>query len=124
MDRAREAAEGLDHVRIVALDALQEGLAGAALAVNCTSRGLKGHDPLTPDFSGLHRDALVYDTVYAPRHTGFLEAARGRRTLDGLGMLVGQGALAFEAWFGVRPDLADGLARVAAALEAGPEEGA
>jgi shikimate dehydrogenase len=38
-----------------------------------------------------------------PPHTAFLRAAEGRgaRTLDGLGMLVGQGAIAFKMWTGV-----------------------
>jgi shikimate dehydrogenase len=117
-ERARAAAHGVEGVTIMDWDGLQGALSGAALVVQCTSRGLKGQDPLTPDFAGVHADGLVYDTVYSPRRTAFLEAARGRRTLDGLGMLVGQGALAFEIWTGARPDMAQGLRRVAAALEA------
>jgi len=45
--------------------------------------------------------------VYVPRDTPFLRAARARglRAEGGAGMLVRQGALAFEAWLGQRPPL-------------------
>ena len=47
-------------------------------------------------------DALVYDIVYAPLVTPLLAAAqkRGLATVDGLEMLVGQAAVAFELFFG------------------------
>src|SRR5690606_17781032 len=52
--------------------------------------------------------AAVIDLVYRPRRTAVLEAAeaRGLRTVDGLGMLVHQGALAFERWTGTAPPVA------------------
>ena len=51
----------------------------------------------------LRRGTLVVDLVYAPRDTALLLAARGggARTLDGLAMLLHQGALAFELWTGL-----------------------
>jgi shikimate dehydrogenase len=111
-------AVGLSTDAVLPWDSCPQALDGAALAVNATSRGLKGRDPFGPDFAPMAPGAVVYDTVYAPRTTQFLTAARsqGRLGLDGLGMLVGQGALAFELWFGVRPDSAAGLARLAAEL--------
>jgi shikimate dehydrogenase len=50
----------------------------------------------------LRPDVWVTDLVYAPRDTALLVAARerGARTVDGLGMLLHQGALAFERWTG------------------------
>lgn len=49
--------------------------------------------------------AAVVDLVYSPLETAVLRTAarRGLRTVDGLGMLVWQAALAFERWFGVAP---------------------
>ncbi len=46
--------------------------------------------------------AVAYDLVYAPRETAFLRTAKaaGARTIDGLQMLLYQGALAFEMWTG------------------------
>ena len=99
-------------------DASAEALAGASLAINATSIGLKGEGALTPDFTPMAPGGLVYDTVYIPRQTAFLGAAgaAGRATHSGLGMLAGQGAIAFECWFGIRPDFATGLARLEAEL--------
>jgi shikimate dehydrogenase len=89
-------------------------LKGASLIINATNAGMNHVNPMTLDFSETHRDALIYDTVYAPRATALLESAKvqNRQTLDGLGMLVGQGALAFQAWFGVFPDLKSGMKRL------------
>jgi len=63
---------------------------------------MTGQPPLTIDLAPLPDDALVYDIVYAPRITPLLAAAeaRGLETVDGLEMLVGQAALAFELFFG------------------------
>jgi shikimate dehydrogenase len=61
---------------------------------------------------------VVADVVVSPPRTAFLRAAeeRGARTLDGLGMLVGQGALAVRHWTGVEPDRAVMRAAAAGAL--------
>lgn len=93
-------------------------LDGAGLAVNATSLGLKGEGALTPAFQVMAASGIAYDTVYTPRRTAFLAAAEtcGRRAMSGLGMLAGQGALAFERWFGPRPDFSAGLARLEAEL--------
>jgi shikimate dehydrogenase len=81
---------------------LARRLPDAALLVNATSLGMTGQPPLTIDLAPLPDDALVYDIVYAPRITPLLAAAeaRGLETVDGLEMLVGQAALAFELFFG------------------------
>lgn len=77
----------------------------AALLVNATSLGMTGQPPLDLDLSALPEDAVVYDVVYAPLETGLLKAARARNldTVDGLEMLIGQAALAFEMFFGQTP---------------------
>jgi len=87
---------------VVALDA---PLPPAALLVNSSSLGMTGQPPLDLDLSPLPDDAIVYDLVYAPLQTGLLQAAvaRGLDTVDGLDMLIGQAALAFELFFGAPP---------------------
>lgn len=77
----------------------------AALLVNATSLGMTGQPPLDLDLSALPEEAVVYDVVYAPLETGLLKAARAREldTVDGLEMLIGQAALAFELFFGQAP---------------------
>ena len=75
------------------------------LVVNATSLGMTGQPPLAVDFSNLPPGAIVYDAVYAPLVTPLLAEAkeRGHLTIDGLAMLIGQGRLAFEHFFGVMP---------------------
>lgn len=77
-------------------------LEDATLLVNTTSLGMKGQPPLEIDLAQLPRMAVVNDVVYVPLETGLLAAARarGHRCIDGLGMLLHQGRLGFEAWFG------------------------
>ena len=85
--------------------ALQAKLPPAALLVNASPLGMAGQPPLDLDLSALPDDAVVYDVVYAPLETALLAAARSRNleTVDGLDMLIGQAALAFELFFGVAP---------------------
>lgn len=80
-------------------------LPAAALVVNTSSLGMNGYPPLDLDLSPLPEDAVVYDIVYAPLETGLLAQARDRElhTVDGLDMLIGQAALAFELFFGAEP---------------------
>ncbi|MES2986646.1 MAG: shikimate dehydrogenase [Pseudomonadota bacterium] len=88
-------------------DALPLGapLPAAALVVNASALGMTGQPPLEVDLSGLPEDAVVYDIVYAPLETDLLARARDREldTVDGLDMLIGQAALAFELFFGAEP---------------------
>jgi len=80
-------------------------LPAAALVVNTSSLGMNGYPPLEIDLSPLPDDAVVYDVVYAPLETELLAQAREREldTVDGLDMLIGQAALAFELFFGAEP---------------------
>ncbi len=82
---------------------------GADLIINCTSVGM------VPDTAGCPVDPVllephqaVCDIVYQPRETALLREARKRgcRTVEGIGMLVHQGAASFRTWFGRDPDTA------------------
>ena len=74
------------------------------LALNATSLGLKPSDPSPVDEEqfALRQAGAVYDMIYRPAETAFLKAAKiaGRRTANGLGMLLYQGAKALELWTG------------------------
>jgi shikimate dehydrogenase len=85
--------------------ALDAALPPVQLLVNASSLGMAGQPPLDLDLSPLPDDAIVYDLVYSPLRTGLLRAAeaRGLGTVDGLDMLIGQAALAFELFFGASP---------------------
>lgn len=84
------------------------------LALNATSLGLKPNDPLPWDEGrfAIDQAAAAYDMVYRPAETPFLQSARqaGARTANGLGMLLYQGAAAFELWTG-RPAPVDVMLR-------------
>ena len=84
---------------------LGAALPPAELLVNTSALGMTGQPPLEIDLAPLPDDAVVYDIVYAPLETPLLRAARARdlETVDGLEMLVGQAALAFELLFDAAP---------------------
>ena len=77
----------------------------ADLVVNATTIGLRDDDfPIDP--SRLRPSAMALDIVYRRGETAWVRAvrARGLRAMDGLTMLIEQGAAAFERWFGFPPD--------------------
>lgn len=83
----------------------------AALLVNATSAGMNGNAPLALDLSPLPAGAAVCDLVYKPLQTELLKAAaaRGLKTIDGLGMLMHQAAPSFAGFYGVTPQVTPGL---------------
>ena len=62
-------------------------------------------------------DAIVSDVIYVPPETPLLAAARARGhvTVNGLGMLLNQARPAFNAWFGVMPEITPELRAAIAA---------
>ncbi|MCB2154957.1 shikimate dehydrogenase [bacterium] len=109
LNRTREKAEALAHdfaqscpeTEFAVIDQLAPGnLAPGAFILQMTSLGMKGDDPLPADPGTFPKDAVVLEAVYAPPVTPFLQACRanGLRTVDGLAMLVAQGARSLEIW--------------------------
>ena len=72
------------------------------LVVNASPLGMRDQPTLAFDWSHAPPGAIAYDIVTDPVETAFLQAARtsGHRTIDGLAMLIGQAAAAFEKFFG------------------------
>ena len=96
-----------------------EAVKSADVLINATAVGLAPGEVLPLDLGGLRPTTLVCDLIYRPLETAFLEAARGKgcRVLNGLGMLLHQGAAGFRLFTGVdapldamRAALARGLA--------------
>ncbi|MEO5335029.1 MAG: shikimate dehydrogenase [Magnetococcus sp. YQC-5] len=79
-------------------------LAQCELLINTTSLGLKDGDALPLDLSCMPAQGFVYDIIYSPVVTPLMAAAslQGLSTENGLGMLIHQGARAFEIWTGVK----------------------
>ncbi len=103
-NRTPEKAEALgDEAIPFTPAAVRTALDRCPLVVNSTSLGM-GSDEVPPELplDGLGADHVVNDIVYRPGGTPWLHAAaeRGARTVDGLGMLLHQGAVAFELWTG------------------------
>lgn len=79
------------------------------LIVNASPLGMAGQPPLPFDFSHAPPGSVIYDIITHPLDTAFLQQARaaGLRTIDGLSMLIGQAAVAFEHFFGRPPPRED-----------------
>jgi shikimate dehydrogenase len=79
----------------------EEAAHDATLVINASPAGLED-DELPLPIEALPFDAAVADLVYRRGETAWVRAARacGHRAVDGLPMLIEQGALAFERWFG------------------------
>lgn len=74
--------------------------------VNSTSLGMMGQPALSLSLAQLKNSAIVYDIVYKPLQTALLRQAqaRGNVTVTGIGMLVEQALVGFEAWFKTKPE--------------------
>jgi shikimate dehydrogenase len=104
IERAQAVLDDLGDQRIlpVTLAEVLENASSASLIVNATSLGWK-NETLPVDrrvFTLLLPNAVAYDLTY--RTTAFLSSAMedGLQTIDGLAMLVHQGARSFEIWTG------------------------
>jgi shikimate dehydrogenase len=82
---------------------------GTDIIINATSIGMGDADARVPlDVESLNSDMFVADVIFNPPDTKLIRdaAARNCTTLDGLGMLVNQAAIAFRIWSQVDPDIA------------------
>jgi shikimate dehydrogenase len=95
--------ENFNNVEFKSADSI-EGLdiGGSSLLINATPIGMKESDPCLVDAKFIHKGLLVYDLIYNPKETKLLAIAKqkGASVSNGLGMLLYQGAAAFELWTG------------------------
>jgi shikimate dehydrogenase len=107
-ERAERLVEALGAPAVaLPWDRRHDALADVILVINATSQGMHGAPPLDIRLDALPSSAAASDLIYAPKETPFLAEARrrGHRTVNGLGMLLNQARPAFEAWFGVMPEV-------------------
>jgi shikimate dehydrogenase len=85
---------------------LGDALQHATLVANATPLGMRDGDAFPVSIDSLPAGSAVIDLVYRVEETAWVRAARsaGHWAADGRGMLLEQGALSFERWFGVAPD--------------------
>lgn len=109
--KAEAIAASFPAAKAASWDSRAKTLTGADLLVNATSLGMTGKEELLLDMRELPTYALVTDIVYSPLVTPLLQNARmrGNKVVDGLGMLLHQAVPAFEAWFGVKPEVTPDL---------------
>jgi shikimate dehydrogenase len=116
INRTLEKAERLAKdfgpaIKPIAWDKRGDAIGDVALLTNATNQGMTGHPPLEIAFDKLSSRTLVSDLIYVPPETPFLAAAktRGNITINGLGMLLHQARPAFQAWFGIMPEITPDL---------------
>ncbi len=127
------SGQGSDSVPLTAMalepEPLKRILKRSKLVVNTTPVGMQGHGddnamPLGRDlWTGVDASMTFYDLIYTPRPTPWLELGhqRGCRTIDGLEMLVQQGAAALRRWSG-RADVPVALMREGALRSLGADQ--
>ncbi|MFT4191480.1 MAG: shikimate dehydrogenase [Comamonas sp.] len=118
---ARHFPLSRDHAVELGAYGLQDIPGSFHIVVNASASSLAGV-AAPVDAHVLAPQALAVDLMYGPASQGFTAWARqhGATARDGLGMLVEQAAVAFEAWRGVRPDSARVLAELQAELAVHP----
>ncbi len=102
--KAEKLVNDLKKIRnnIVLLDNIKD-IGKPGIIINATPLGMKPDDPLPLDTAFISPDMAVCDLVY--KNTNLLQEAskKGAETINGSGMLLWQGVLAFELWTGVKP---------------------
>ncbi|MFC5604019.1 shikimate dehydrogenase [Sporosarcina koreensis] len=107
LEKAEQMAEAFPGSHALSLKEAQMAIDKFDLIVQTTSVGMnfaQSGMPLDP--TGISEGAVIADIIYNPLETEFLRRAQeaGGKTMNGVGMFVHQGALAFELWTGVYPD--------------------
>ncbi len=103
-DRAEKLAKDLGSpIKPLPWSQRHDALEDCTMVVNATSQGMQGMPPLELDLNRLRARAIAADIIYIPKATPFLAAAaaRGNRSVNGLGMLLHQGRPAWKDWFGI-----------------------
>jgi shikimate dehydrogenase len=117
-ERANTVARSIRNGRVLRWDDMERGFGAVELVVQTTTLGMNGTEAPAWPVEFCRPNAIVADIVYRPIETELLAAARARGlpAIDGLGMLIHQGARSFELWFGVKPNVAKARERLLAAL--------
>jgi shikimate dehydrogenase len=116
--RAETLAAILPNAEATPWSVLPQAFARADLIVQSTTLGMAGQPPANWPIEVCTPSTIIADIVYRPLETPLLAAARARglTAIDGLGMLIHQGALSFEIWHGIKPSTAKARERLLKAL--------
>lgn len=106
-EKAQKLADELGDVTACSLEEAERHLGDYHLIVQTTSVGMHSSVAGLPiDLTNLGTNTIIADIIYNPLETEFIKEAkeRGAEVMNGLGMFVHQGAIAFEKWTGKRPN--------------------
>ncbi len=108
-NRTREKAENLKKIfsEIKILEWGQRPLK-FDIVINTTSLGLKETDKIEIDFTDC-KDKLFFDLIYSTKTKFLKERESSNYTINGMSMFVFQAQIAYESWFGYKPNLEDKL---------------
>lgn len=107
IEKARQMSESIQGASALSMDDAQKSIDEFGLIVQTTSVGMNFAESGIPlDPTGISAGTYVADIIYNPLETEFLRHASeaGGNTMNGVGMFVHQGALAFELWTSIYPD--------------------
>ncbi|PSL41237.1 shikimate dehydrogenase [Planomicrobium soli] len=104
--RAEELARDIGGSAMTLADA-EKSLGDFGIIIQTTSVGLSTDQALPISLENVKSGTIAADIIYNPLETPFLIKAKeqGCHTVNGVGMFVGQGAIAFEKWTGIKPDM-------------------
>ncbi|TWT09070.1 shikimate dehydrogenase [Planomicrobium sp. CPCC 101079] len=105
VERAEELAQDIDGSALT-LQQAENGLGEFGIIIQTTSVGLSKDQALPISLENIKPGSIAADIIYNPMETPFLLKAKeqGCITINGIGMFVYQGAIAFEKWTGIKPD--------------------
>ena len=115
LENAKKLVDELQFGQAITYLEAEEQLQSFDVVVQTTPLGMKSNSKELPiQLKGIKEYTIVADIVYNPLVTPFLEEAEkyNVRTINGLGMLVHQGALAFSYWNGSYPNTDDMIQRL------------
>lgn len=115
IENAEKLVDELQVGQAITYPEAEEQLQSYDVIIQTTPLGMKNNTKELPiHLKGIKECAIVADIVYNPLVTPFLEEAKkyNVRTINGLGMLVHQGALAFSYWNGSYPNTDDMIQRL------------
>lgn len=107
IEKANVLAEAIPNASTLSLLDAETEMASFGLIVQTTSVGMNFAQaglPVNPE--NIKKNTIVAEIIYNPLETQLLREAKtkGASTMNGVGMFVHQGALAFETWTGIKPD--------------------
>ena len=119
VEKAEQLCAEIPEANALSISEAEESLSSYGLIIQTTSVGMNfGKKGLPINPKHIAEGTIVADIIYNPLKTEFLNEAekRGALLLNGTGMFVHQGALAFEKWTNIRPNTKEMIKKITETL--------